>query len=279
MEKESGDLVGPWAFALTGILALSLAALLAHLATKQGDGTALGSLKEVLAVLKREMRLRLVRHDGEEIRFADFRDEEDEEEDEDDEFQQDDGDRVDFENMSDREMRKEMRKQRKKEERRLKRQWLEMQNQRRNERDAKRREEQEIAQEKAKAEERLHYQLQEQEQREIDSWKSAISIEHSGSDQKGSVPLEEFLQTFRKRKVVVLEEIAAKLQMRTMDLIERVKMLQEQDLLTGVLDDRGKFIFLSESQLTEIAEFIHRKGRVTNADVARKCNEILAENC
>ena len=52
------------------------------------------------------------------------------------------------------------------------------------------------------------------------------------------------------------------------DAIDRVQKLQESGDLTGVIDDRGKFIFISEDELKTVATFVRHRGRVSIAELA-----------
>ena len=45
---------------------------------------------------------------------------------------------------------------------------------------------------------------------------------------------------------MVLEDLAAHFKMKAQDTIDRVTQLLEQGLLSGVMDDRGKFIYISQ---------------------------------
>ena len=46
--------------------------------------------------------------------------------------------------------------------------------------------------------------------------------------------------------MVLLEDLAAQFHLKTQEAIDRVTQLQEDGLLTGVIDDRGKFIYISQ---------------------------------
>lgn len=59
------------------------------------------------------------------------------------------------------------------------------------------------------------------------------------------------------------------------DAIDRVQKLQESGELTGVIDDRGKFIFISEEELAAVANFIRQRGRVSLAELASSSNSLI----
>lgn len=45
--------------------------------------------------------------------------------------------------------------------------------------------------------------------------------------------------------------------------------------ILGVMDDRGKFIYISEEELNNIAKFIKQRGRVSIADLAESSNSLI----
>ena len=45
--------------------------------------------------------------------------------------------------------------------------------------------------------------------------------------------------------------------------------------LTGLLDERGKYIFTSRDELAKVAGFILKKGRVSVAELAAAANSII----
>lgn len=59
------------------------------------------------------------------------------------------------------------------------------------------------------------------------------------------------------------------------DAIDRVQRLKESGDLTGVIDDRGKFIFISEEELAAVATFIRQRGRVSIAELVSSSNSLI----
>ena len=46
-------------------------------------------------------------------------------------------------------------------------------------------------------------------------------------------------------------------------------------LLTGVMDDRGKFIYISEEELNKVKTFVEQRGRINIAELAKSSNELV----
>ena len=61
----------------------------------------------------------------------------------------------------------------------------------------------------------------------------------------------------------------------TQDAISRVQSLQEMGELTGVVDDRGKFIFISQEELQAVSNFIKQRGRVSIAELVSSSNTLV----
>lgn len=55
---------------------------------------------------------------------------------------------------------------------------------------------------------------------------------------------------------------------RAQDAIERLRALEAEGRLTGVMDDRGKYIYISRAEMAAVADFIRRRGRVAVAELA-----------
>jgi hypothetical protein len=109
---------------------------------------------------------------------------------------------------------------------------------------------------------------------EFDKWKDMFTVEEEMAEESGGL-LAEFVDYIAEKKVVVLEELAAEFGLRTQDAVSRVQALEQMGRITGVMDDRGKFIFISRDEMAEVAAFINRKGRVAIAELARKSSDFV----
>ncbi|XP_057180836.1 DDRGK domain-containing protein 1-like isoform X2 [Triplophysa rosa] len=137
-----------------------------------------------------------------------------------------------------------------------------------------------------KQEEELRRAKEEQERREEEEYqrlKEAFVIEEQGeseelTEQESRNLLQEFIDYVKKSKVVLLEDLASHFGMRTQDAIARLQDLMAQGSLTGVIDDRGKFIFITPEELNAVADFIRQRGRVSIAELARASNTLINLN-
>ena len=107
-------------------------------------------------------------------------------------------------------------------------------------------------------ERRVREEKERKEQEEYEALKAAFSVEGEGCDAEDEGDEEnrllKFVNYIKETKVVLLEDLAAQFHLKTQEAIDRVTQLQEDGLLTGVIDDRynqdymGFFLFVSSSQ-------------------------------
>jgi hypothetical protein len=54
-----------------------------------------------------------------------------------------------------------------------------------------------------------------------------------------------------------------------------LQYLTLQILSLGVIDDRGKFIYISREEMEAVAKFIRQRGRVSLSDLAESSNQLI----
>ncbi|CAG9787629.1 unnamed protein product [Diatraea saccharalis] len=157
-------------------------------------------------------------------------------------------------------------------------------------RDEEMEEERRKAEEKQEEEERLREEEEKKaeeerkrrEQEEYEAMKAAFSVESEGfeenEEQDRESLLRDFIEYIKAQKVVLLEDLAAHFKLKTQAAIDRITDLQTSGELTGVIDDRGKFIYVSQKELEDVAKFIKQRGRVSITDLAESSNELINLN-
>lgn len=148
------------------------------------------------------------------------------------------------------------------------------------EEERKKQEEREAEEERKQAEaERLAREEQERkEHEEYLKMKAAFSVEEEGfeeGEEEKENLLADFIKYIQDNKVVVLEDLATEFKLKTQQAIERIQELQANGTITGVIDDRGKFIYISEDELKSVAKFIRQRGRVSIAELAESSNNLI----
>ncbi|CEG39610.1 Uncharacterized conserved protein [Plasmopara halstedii] len=129
-------------------------------------------------------------------------------------------------------------------------------------------------------ERKLKEEKEKKEKEEFDQWKQMFTIEEKGSklaedSEENQTLLQEFIDYVKSHKVVLLEDLAAKFNLTTQEAIDRIETLQTVNRLTGIVDDRGKFIYITEKEMDTVVKFIERRGRLGFAELAKECNKII----
>ena len=106
-----------------------------------------------------------------------------------------------------------------------------------------------------------------------------FSVDEAGEEAESAVEeegmLERFITYMKEHKVTVLEEIAAEFKLRVQDVIQRVQALERMGHVTGVIDDRGKFIYITTVEMEAVAKYVQRKGRVRISTLAMESNKLI----
>ncbi|KAI5639487.1 DDRGK domain-containing protein [Phthorimaea operculella] len=120
------------------------------------------------------------------------------------------------------------------------------------------------------------------EQEEYEALKAAFTVEgegfEEGEQQDTDSLLRDFIEYIKAQKVVLLEDLAAHFKLKTQAAIDRIQDLQTSGELTGVIDDRGKFIYISQGELESVAKFIKQRGRVSITELAECSNDLINLN-
>ncbi|XP_055607027.1 DDRGK domain-containing protein 1 [Uranotaenia lowii] len=146
----------------------------------------------------------------------------------------------------------------------------------------RKRQEEKEAEEERKLEEAAKKAREEKERQEYEEYlrmKEAFSVEEEGFDQEEESDkqnmVQEFINYIKETKVVVLENLAVHFKLKTQAVIDRIVDLQKEGRISGVIDDRGKFIYISEDELNAVAKFIKLRGRVSITELAENSNNLI----
>ena len=114
---------------------------------------------------------------------------------------------------------------------------------------------------------------------ELEKWSSMFSVEEEG---EGATAAEEdpdklsrFVGQLKQNKVSVLEELASEFKMKVHDVLDRLTALEAMGHVSGVIDERGKFIFITRDEMHAVAKFVQRKGRVRISTLAQESNRLI----
>jgi len=117
------------------------------------------------------------------------------------------------------------------------------------------------------------------EKEEAEKWMHMFSVEEAGEDalnkEKGEEMMKRMVEYLKAKKMVPLEDIAAEFGIRTVEAVEKIKELEKDKRITGIMDDRGKFIYISDDEMKAVAEYIRKKGRITISDLAKESSNLI----
>uniref|UniRef100_A0A914QJC9 DDRGK domain-containing protein 1 n=1 Tax=Panagrolaimus davidi TaxID=227884 RepID=A0A914QJC9_9BILA len=141
---------------------------------------------------------------------------------------------------------------------------------------------QQDAEEKAR-EEKEKAEQEERERKEHEEYlklKESFQVEEEGFDAKSEEEkenlLKDFVEYIKNTKVVNVDELAAKFKLDVPAAVEKIKYFIENDILTGVIDDRGKFIYIAPEELESVARFINQRGRISLSELASYSNQLIS---
>ncbi len=115
----------------------------------------------------------------------------------------------------------------------------------------KKREEERLAHEAE--EKKVEEEQKKKEAEEYDKWKIGFAVEQAGAEaeedkSESQSKLASFIHYITSRKVVPLNDVAAEFSMATASVIDRIKALEQDGRLSGIMDDRGKYIYISPEE-------------------------------
>jgi len=128
----------------------------------------------------------------------------------------------------------------------------------------RKREEERLARERAEAE--ITGKLQEQETNEYGKWKNKISISEEGDGDVESVSVEDFVSYIRENKIVDIETLSARFNLKPDQVISRLQSLEAANHLFGVIDDRGRYFFISSNEIDAIKEALENASKRLRPD-------------
>jgi len=87
--------------------------------------------------------------------------------------------------------------------------------------------------------------------------------------------IDAFIDYIKRAKVVHVEDLAIKYSLQPKDIVAKIEQLEKQRKLSGIMDERGKFIYITEAEMNNVALFINKRGRVNITDIVRESNRLI----
>jgi len=136
--------------------------------------------------------------------------------------------------------------------------------------------------EEQKRKEQAKAEKEERERKELEEYlkmKEAFDVEDQGfealDEEQSNNLIRDCIDYIKNAKVVNIDELASQFKLRVEEAIERLNYFVDNEMLTGVIDDRGKFIYITPDELQSVAKFINQRGRVSVQELVEYSNRLI----
>jgi hypothetical protein len=184
--------------------------------------------------------------------------------------------------LTKKEQQKMLKKKEKEEHRLQMKQFLEAKKQKEQEKERERIKKEKLKEEKEKEyEEALKKAKEEEKQKEdelYNKWKDQIKIGEEGEEKfdfSNEKIINEFLNYIKIRKVISLEDLSGTFKLSPNELVEKLNYFEKEGKILGIIDDRGKYIYITEKEMKMIEKMFLNRGIINKNDFIRECNRII----
>ena len=87
--------------------------------------------------------------------------------------------------------------------------------------------------------------------------------------------VQDWIKDLQSRRSVSIDEMADRFQVSSECVLSRIQELVEQERVTGVITSGGRFLYLSEDELTEVVQRVQSKGVASSSGIAAICNAFV----
>ena len=132
-----------------------------------------------------------------------------------------------------------------------------------------------------KLEEELKRVQEEQKKKDdeiYNQWKDMMKVGEEGEEKmdfKKEEVINKFLDYIKIRKVVSLEDLSGTFKLSTNDIVMKLNQFENEGRILGIIDDRGKYIYITEKEMGLIEKMFMNRGRISKADLIKECNRLI----
>ena len=87
--------------------------------------------------------------------------------------------------------------------------------------------------------------------------------------------INQFLDYIKIRKVVSLEDISGTFKLNPNDIVMKLNQYEKEGRIMGIIDDRGKYIYITEKEMGLIEKMLMNRGRISKTDLIKECNRLI----
>jgi ribosomal protein S18 len=85
----------------------------------------------------------------------------------------------------------------------------------------------------------------------------------------------QFMQVLKSSKLSLLEDLSHKFKLSTREVVDKIKQLEQEGLLSGIFDERGKYLVIEHNEWDAIKNYITARGRVKKTDIMTECAKLI----
>jgi hypothetical protein len=125
---------------------------------------------------------------------------------------------------------------------------------------------------------RVQEEQKKKEDEEYNKWKDMIKVGEEGEEKMDFTKEEiinKFLDYIKIRKVISLEDISGTFKLSPNEIVMKLNQFEKEGRIMGIIDDRGKYIYLTEKEMGLIEKMFINRGRISKADLIKECNRII----
>ena len=114
---------------------------------------------------------------------------------------------------------------------------------------------------------------------DYENWKKMFSIVEEGVDKENpefkAKLWERFANYLYVHKVTKIEDLCVEFDMNTKEAVEMIRSLEQDGKIKGIIDERGKYILITEEELQSIVKTMREKGRISKQTLVKEANRLV----
>ena len=125
---------------------------------------------------------------------------------------------------------------------------------------------------------KIEEEKKQKDEDEYNQWKDLIKVEEEGEERMDFTKEEtinKFLDYIKLRKVVSLEDISGTFKLNPNEIVMKLNQYEKEGRIMGIIDDRGKYIYITEKEMSLIEKMLINRGRINKADLIKECNRLI----
>lgn len=120
---------------------------------------------------------------------------------------------------------------------------------------------------------------QRKKEKELEEWAAKMSVSGEGLARRTADEDRQLNERIRKDverwKIVDLSELAHKHSINIHDCIERMEMMKSKNVIQGLFDERGKFVYVTDEEMNKAANYLEQSGRVPIRRLVAESNQLI----